>query len=156
MNNKYKIEQVDESPYLYVERTCSIETDDKFHAINKALSDVLAFTKEQRFIDLGHALSVYYSYQPAIMVLRAGFFITLADVEKASKNIHADVTPTGKVLKAIHCGSYRNLTDTYTDMAAYMKSEGITINSPSWEVYLNSPETTAEENLKTEISICIA
>ncbi|MDZ4700466.1 MAG: GyrI-like domain-containing protein, partial [Rhodothermales bacterium] len=76
----------------------------------------------------------------------------------------ADITvrelPGGRWLRFTHRGPYADLRTTYEGISSWMagagllESEGAWVRyMPLWEEYLNGPETTAPEDLITQIYI---
>jgi effector-binding domain-containing protein len=39
---------------------------------------------------------------------------------------------------------------------AWLEKEGLTLGAPTWEVYVNDPDSTPEEELRTEIYVSLA
>lgn len=154
--NNYEIVQIEELPYLYVERTCSTNADDLIEIKNAAFSEISDFIESQSLADAGNELSVYFKYEPDILVFRAGVFISPADMNRAIRDIHADMIPSGKALKTIHKGAYTEIEKTYDEMMNYIATHGVTMSTPTWEVYLANRETTPEEDMETAIFISIA
>jgi len=125
-------------------------------AMGAAFQTVWAFMKAQGIPPSGPALSVYYSYDPDVMSFRAGFAIGKADMDKAAGDVMADVTPAGRVLHFTHVGPYATLRDDYALMMAHIEAEGLKIGAPTWEVYVNGPDTTPEAELITEVYSALA
>jgi AraC family transcriptional regulator len=65
-----------------------------------------------------------------------------------------DVAP-GPALKRVHKGPHAEITDVYTDAAHAIRSvaDGAMPTPPYYEVYLNNPRFTPEEDLVTEVYI---
>jgi effector-binding domain-containing protein len=104
----------------------------------------------------GPALSVYYTYAPDRLSFRAGFIVAQSDLGRSADPVKADVTPAVKVIRFVHKGSYSTLRDDYARMMDYAKKNGLVISAPTWEVYLNDPETVPEADLLTEVFVALA
>jgi effector-binding domain-containing protein len=68
--------------------------------------------------------------------------------------------PGGKALRFTHRGPYPKLMQTYEQITAWMKTEGMLGTDadwakymPMWEEYLNDPESTPEDDLITHIYV---
>jgi effector-binding domain-containing protein len=109
-----------------------------------------------RHRDDGPPLSVYYGYSPEEIVFRAGLFVPEADAKAATGEVKADRTPGGEVLHFTHTGSYATLRDSYALMMEHIAARGLTLGAPSWEVYVDDPETTPEHRLRTEVYVTLA
>lgn len=147
----FKIINVEEKPYLYAEKSCSMDPADISRAMGEAFREVWAFMEAREIAPVSGALSVYYDYDSAKMAFRAGFDIARDDMDKAESNVFADVTPAGRVLHFTHEGSYATLRDDYDLMMKHVGETGLELSVPTWEVYLNDPAEVAEEDLRTEI-----
>ena len=146
----FKIIDVPETAYLYVERATSMAPEEISAAMGSAFGEVWGFMQRHGVAPAGGALSVYLDYNEAMMAFRAGFVIAPADMAAAQGAVKADVTPAGKVLHFTHKGSYATLRNDYDAMMAHMAAEKLAYAPPTWEVYLNSPDQVHEEQLLTE------
>jgi len=57
----------------------------------------------------------------------------------------------GRVVRAVHVGSYTGLEGTYHKVEAFMIAHKLESNGRSWEVFVSDPGNTAENELVTEI-----
>ena len=140
-----------QTTYLYVVRTCSMDPQDISKNMGSAFQQVWAFMQAKAIQPAGGALSVYYDYHPDKMTFRAGFTIAQQDAAKAEGEVKADTTPAGEVLYFRHKGSYGTLRDAYAQMMSHIADIGREISVPTWEVYLNSPDEVAEQDLLTDV-----
>ncbi len=148
--------QVEETPYLYEERTCGMDPKDISAAMGDVFHSVMAFMKAHGIAPAGQAMSVYYTYDPDKMTFRAGFSVLPEDLAKAEGTVKADVTPAGKVLSFVHTGPYSELRNSYGEMMTYAERNGLKIRAPAWEVYVNDPATVPEEELRTDVFVSLA
>lgn len=155
MSNSLKINMTDtvETPYFYVEHSCSMDPQDISANMGKAFNTVIQHMQSAGVSPAGPALTVYPIYDETRMTFRAGFVIASGDAEKASGEVKYDVTPAGNMLHTVHTGPYHKLRDTYNVLMKHLKSIGRMPSMPSWELYINEPGTVAEEELLTEIYI---
>ena len=79
--------------------------------------------------------------------------ITLDREVTPPEGIEVQVIPAGEYVVTVHKGSFSKLHETYAEMCGQIvPEEGKEIrNAPSIELYLNSPENVAEEELLTEV-----
>lgn len=152
----YRIVNVSERDYLYVTRTTPMAPDEIGRAMGEAFATVMGFMQERGIAPAGPALSVYYSYDPDEVTFRAGFFVTPADARKADGEVSAGKTPAVRVLSLTHVGPYSALRGTYDAMMAHLEAEGLKLGAPTWEVYVDDPDTTPESELRTEIFVALA
>lgn len=152
----FKIIDATETPYLYVERTCSMDPADISKEMGSAFQQVWAFMDSAAIKPAGPALSVYHTYDPDTMNFRAGFAIAREDMTKAGSEVKADVTPVGRAVHFIHKGSYATLRDDYGLMMQHMKDNDLEMGAPAWEFYMNDPAKTPEAELLTECTVKLA
>lgn len=111
---------------------------------------------KESIASVSRALSVYYSHDPQTMTFRAGFLVSAEDARKAEGEVKADVLPAGEVFNFIHRGSYAKLRVSYGDMMEYPENNGMTVGAPTWEIYLNDPDSIAsEDELETDIYVTV-
>ncbi len=67
--------------------------------------------------------------------------------------LHAEILPAGRWAVAVHRGSYSSLHETYLALVGgWVAHNGYVLDDrPCLEWYLNSPATTAEPDLRTEV-----
>ena len=148
---------VEEAPYLYAERTCSMAPDDISRNMGIAFGTVGALVGKKGITSVDRALSVYHGHDPETMTFRAGFLVSEEDAAKAEGEVKTDVLPAGRVLNFIHRGPYAKLRVSYGEMMKYLEAEGMTLGTPTWEIYLNDPgSVSSEDELETDIYVTVA
>lgn len=158
-----KIVDVKEASYLYAERSCSMDPDDIGGNMENAFRTVGAFVESNGIGSIGRALSVYPTYDEKTMTFRAGFLVSVEDAAEAKDGataedgVKAGLLPAGRALNTIHRGPYALLRVTYAEMMTHMEENGMTFGIPTWEIYLNNPDSVASENeLETDIYVMLA
>lgn len=151
----FKLTDVEAAPYLYEERSCSMDPDDISATMQKAFGSVMHFLKSHNIEPSGRPLSVYYTYDPNEMTFRAGCFVPEEDAAKAEGDIQSDSTPAGKVLTFTHMGPYAGLRNSYGEMMTYLEKNGLKVGAPTWEVYVNDPSVVPEEELRTDVFVSL-
>jgi AraC family transcriptional regulator len=153
---EFSLTRVEPRPYLYVEGRASMDPTAISEAMGQAFEQVMEFMEHHGIAPDGPPLSVYYGYSPTEIAFRAGQLVTEADTKAATGDVMADTTPGGEVLHFIHTGPYATLRDDYGFMMEYIASRGLQIGAPTWEVYVDDPETTPEHRLRTEVYVTLA
>lgn len=148
---EFKLTEVAETPYLYVEKSCSMDPGDISNAMGASFAEVWDFMQANGIAPAGGALAVYYSYDPERMDFRAGFIVRREEMARAAGNIKADVTPAGQALHFVHQGSYATLRDDYAAMMQHVSGIGREVGAPTWEIYPNDPGQVPEAELLTEV-----
>jgi len=147
---KFEIVAVKETPYLYVDRTTSMDGDEIGQAMHTGFAQVWAFMEHHGVAPAGGGLSVYHDYAQDKVDFRVGFVVARDDMAAAEGAVKADVTPAGRVLHFTLTGSYAGLRPAYEAMMTYMEAEGLRSVRPTWEVYMNGPNEVPEDRLVTE------
>lgn len=147
---KFKIIDVTQTPYLFVDRITSMDGAEIGKAMHTGLAEVWAFMEHHGVPPAGSGLSVYYDYEEGRMPFRVGFVVKPDDMEAAQGAVKADMTPGGKAVHFTHSGSYAGLRPAYEEMMSYLEAEGLQYAAPTWELYLNDPNEVHEEQLVTE------
>ena len=153
---EFEITEVAETPYAYVEKSCSMDPDDIGRAMGEAFGEVWGVMQQQEIAPAGGGLSVYHTYDEDRMTFRVGFVIGRQDMARTAGNVKADVTPAGRVVRFVHKGPYRTLRDDYGAMTGFIAGKGLTMGAPAWEVYLNDPDMVPEDELLTEVFVTLA
>jgi effector-binding domain-containing protein len=148
--------RADPKPYLYVERRASMDPAEISVTIGAAFAEVMAFLERHGIPPAGPLMSVYYDYSEDSMAFRAGVFVAEDDMRAAQDAVRADRTPGGDVLHFTHVGPYETLRDSYAALMEHCAAEGLKIGAPTWEVYVDDPDTTPAERLRTEIYVTLA
>lgn len=153
---EFKLIDVTERPYFYVDCNCPMVPAQISETMGKAFMEVFTFMQQNGVAPTDGGLSVYYSYDPDTVDFRTGFFVSAEDAKKASGRIKADVTPAGRVVGFTHVGPYSKFGESYDQLAGWLEKEGLKLGAPTWEVYVNDPNTTPEEELRTDIYVSLA
>jgi effector-binding domain-containing protein len=147
----FELVDVEEMPYLYVERTCKMDPSEIGPAMGSGLGEVWGFMESHGIAPAGGALAVYHAYDPNVMTFRCGFIVNRADMDAATCAVKADVTPGGRVVHGRHKGSYSGIRGAYGEMHGFVTAAGLGFAAPTWEVYRNSPDEVAEDALLTDL-----
>ena len=152
----YEIVETTAQDYLYLTRRCAMKPEEIGPAMGEAIRTVWDFMQRNAIPPAGPVLAVYYDYSEDEMEFRTGFFVTPEDAARADGPVKADKTPAVRAAHAVHTGPYPALQETYGRVMSEMEQAGHSYGKPTWEVYLNDPDTTPEAELKTEIFIALA
>lgn len=120
----------------------------EFHEISKPVMSALATTGMCGLskIDESRQDDTRYVYQ-------AGVFLEHAPA-KNPDGLSLRTTPAGKYARFVLTGGYHQLPQAYPQIFSILEEDGISLRDEFCaEIYLNTPQDTAEENLKTEILI---
>lgn len=147
---EFEIIQTEEQPYLYVERRSVMGGPQMGEAMSSAFQQVWEFMQSRGIAPAGPALSVYYDYGSGEIAFRAGFAIGREDLGRAEGEVESDVTPATRAVHTTHRGSYDQLRTTYAEMFEFVTAQQVQFTAPTWELYRNSPDEVAEDDLVTD------
>lgn len=77
------------------------------------------------------------------------------------ENLAAETTVQSRVLtqrryaRTIHLGPYKEVGNTYNALIAWLHNQGEETEGEAFEIYLNSPEEVAEDELETEVLVTL-
>lgn len=121
------------------------------HAMGSAFGQAFGFLNSAEITALSSPISVYTKMPGAKMKFRCGFFVSREDAKKAEGDVKAGKIPPCTALHALHVGPYRNMNQTHGAIWAHAKANGLASAMPVWEIYIDDPEKTPPEELRTEI-----
>ena len=103
----------------------------------------------------GPPFAIYHNMDMSSLDVEIGFPVAVGAADTTGKQgrgrVRPGKIPGGKAVVAIHTGPYAKLGETYDRLLAFVKEQGLTTESFSYEYYLNDPGTTPPESLQTEI-----
>jgi effector-binding domain-containing protein len=152
----FTLARVAPRPYLYVEGRAAMDPASISEALGDAFATVLDFLDAHGIEAVAPPIAAYYDYAPDGITFRAGVLVDEADLRAASGAVHAGHTPGGEVLHFTHVGPYATLSESYAAMTAHCAANGLTPGVPTWEIYIDDPDTTPEHRLRTEVHVALA
>lgn len=137
--------------YVYVDREVPYGPEIA-QAMGSAFGEVFGFVHGNGIKPKSMPMSVYIAMPDGPNLhFRGGVIVTAKDAAKATGNIKADKLPGGEVMHVVHTGPYENLHLSHQALWKHMEDEGIPAAMPVWEIYVDDPEKTAPDALRTEI-----
>lgn len=152
----FKLVDATEQPYVYVDCKCAMVPAEISRTMGNAFAEVMEFIQKNGLVLTGPALAVYYSYDPQTVEFRTGFFVSAEDAKKATGKVKGGTTPAGRVVNFTHVGPYSKLSESYSELMEWLQGEGLSLGAPTWEVYVDDPDSTPEEELRTDIYVSLA
>ncbi|NLG18555.1 MAG: GyrI-like domain-containing protein [Fibrobacter sp.] len=117
--------------------------------IGEVYGELMAYMGRKGIKDMGMPFVLYHNMDMNALDVEIGWQINEKD--SGEGRIKGRVVPGGKVVYALHTGPYSTMENTYKKVMAFIGEKGIKTAEWMYEIYLNSPENTPEEELKTEI-----
>lgn len=119
------------------------------NVIGGAYGEIAAYMENKGMAFAGPPFVIYHNMDMEALDVEIGF--PVARVIEGEGRVKPGKIQGGRVASAMHTGPYETLENTYTELMDFVKEKGLTACEWMYETYLNSPEDTAIEDLKTEI-----
>ena len=97
----------------------------------------------------GPPFAIYYNMDMTNLDVAIGF--PVASEVEGNGRVEVGKIPGGKAAVEMHLGPYDKIGDAYERLSAFVKDEGLEIDTCTYEFYLNDPGETPPEQLQTEI-----
>jgi len=149
-----EITQLAAQDILYVTTSNSQESQDIAAAMTAAYAEISTFMGRAGISMTGQPMAITRSWQDGGSEFDAAIPVDIIPAT-LSGNIQAGQSPSGPAVKAIHHGSYDEMTPTYEKLAAYMSAHGLKQGIVSWEHYVTDPASTAEQDMITYVYIML-
>jgi len=146
---------------LTLDAQCGNDPQEIARAMGQAFGTLGQFARQHRVQFAGPPRAIYTGYGPGGTKFTVVMPIS-ADVlgEIGAGPVTVGDVPGTKALRFTHRGPYVKLMQTYEQITAWMKAEGMLVTDadwakymPMWEEYVNDPESTPEEDLITHIYV---
>lgn len=144
------VEETKAVPILYISDSTSTEPDKIAATIGKAYQEIGEFMGKNKIEMAGPPIAITrffdfkrYSFDAAMPIVQQNV--------KTDGRIKLGTTYAGKAVKGIYVGSYDQASSAYYAIEKFIKDHDLLINGNSWEVYMNDPANTKQEDLVTHI-----
>lgn len=142
----------DAQDYIYVSGEAPMTDPAEIaKAMGAAFGQAFEFLGTAGISAMSPPISVYTEMPGERMTFRCGFFVSAEDAVKAEGGVAADQLPAGKALHALHVGPFTDMNQTHGAIWAHAKANGLASAMPVWEIYIDDPNETDEDQLRTEI-----
>jgi effector-binding domain-containing protein len=121
--------------------------------LGRAYGEIMQFAKRKSIELTGYpvAITLEFDEENYDWTFLAGMPFNPENDFIPSGRIQVYTLPGGKVVKATMTGPYDQSEQAYIKISEYIDEHGLEENGNSWEVYLNDPQNTPPEELKTLI-----
>ncbi|MBN1873305.1 MAG: GyrI-like domain-containing protein [Anaerolineae bacterium] len=117
--------------------------------IGESIFAVSQYAKDKGYAPAGLPFVAYYDFDGREQDIEIG--IPFKPGIEGGNNIKVSEIPGGKSATYHYIGSYEKLPEVRAALKQWLDTNGYTISGAIYEIYLNDPQTTAPENLETEI-----
>jgi len=148
MNPDIEIIEIIEQTTLTIREEAKTESVPE--RMGKIFSEILSFMDKKGIASTGAPFAYWHnmssdSISKGIFDMECGFPISVLVEDKG--RIKRSKLPGGRVITALHIGSYETLTETYEVVMAWIRKNGYQVEENMWETYLTNP---AEEPDKSK------
>lgn len=131
----------------------------RFHASVRQLPELFTqvFAALEKYLSEAHVapagppFAIYHGFGSSDLDVEAGY--PAAHSLPGTSEIRAGILPEGMVATCVHTGPYGRAGAAYSALSSWMHGQGLTAAGPFSESYLNDPEATPEEELRTRIAV---
>jgi effector-binding domain-containing protein len=152
----FALTQVDARPYLYVEGRTLMNPEAIAATLGEAFGTVMDFMDAHGIEGDATPVVLYYNYGDGGITFHAGALVEEDDLRAAAGDVKPGRTPAGLVLHFTHVGPYATLSESYAAMTRHCAAQGLTPAVPTWEIYVDDPDTTPAHRLRTEVYVALA
>ena len=97
--------------------------------------------------------AVYYNTHMDKLDIEFGYPVAVE--MKGKGDIKGSKTPSGRVASCVFTGPYGGLEPVYNEIIKWIKDNNYSSTGVVFESYLNDPQTTPQEELKTQIGFIL-
>lgn len=136
-----KITEENLPPITFISEAHTMSPKD-MNAVSKEMErmygEIGALMKKMKVNPVGAPLCVYPKFSEESMDMICGIPVK-EDVKITDAKFKLEKTPEGKVVKAVHTGSYEGLMSTHNQINKYITYKKLTISGAPWEVFVTDP-----------------
>ena len=119
------------------------------NVMHKAFGAIVQYLGEIGELQDSPAYAAYYNMDMQNLDVEIGFPVSK---DLPGKNdIKASNIPAGKYASCVFTGPYSDIEPAYTTLSRWINEKGYDVTGIAYELYLNDPDVTPPNELKTEI-----
>lgn len=129
--------------------------DSAFETLVDSFKSVQGFLQQQGIQPSGAALTIYTSTDDTGFQYQAAIPVAQPPANPPRGDIEVGKSPSGKVLKFVHRGSYDSMDTTYEAITNHLDSKQLEAQDTFFEEYVTDPLTTPEDKLIINVYVPI-
>jgi effector-binding domain-containing protein len=147
MTNPCELVELPARPTLVVRARAAVERLPQ--VLGPAWGAVMAHAAEAGAAPTDAPFVAYHNMDMTDLDLEIGF--TFPRPIAGGAGVEAGATSAGQAAQCIHVGPYDQLRSSYQVLESWMTERGLKHAGPAYEYYLDDPQVTAPEELRTRI-----
>jgi len=112
--------------------------------MGKLYGELMTYATEKGYKIVGAPVAIYHEWSYTDSDFECGLIVS-GDLEGTDRIIVSE-TYSGRVVTAMHYGSYMSVTKTWTAVMNYVKQNNLEENGLPWETYITDPATEPDTN----------
>lgn len=146
-----KLEKINEQPAVLI-HAVTPQTELPM-LMQKSMGELAQYLQENKQQPAGAPFIAYFNLDPAGLEVEIGF--PVAAELAGNGHIQYKNIPAGNAVTCTHKGSYAKLSETYTNMSAFIEKEKLNAKYIAYEYYLNSLGEVGEDELLTKVVLYV-
>ena len=147
MSYKCEVSELVAQPTLAVRTRTSVENMSS--VLGQAYGKIFQYLGELGEHPAGPPFVVYFNEDMENLEIAAGLPVA-RDLEGRG-DVEASELPGGKAATCLHIGPYRQIDKAYAALTEWIGDHGYEVAGAPYEMYLNDPQETPEEELQTQV-----
>lgn len=139
---------------LFVTAQNNQESADIAEAMADAYSEISVFMNQAGIRMTGQPMAITRSREDGGYQFDAAIPVDFVPAGLTG-NIQSGRSPAGDAVRAVHHGSYDQMTPTYEKLTVYMSAHGLRHGKVSWEHYISDPGATGQQDMITHVYIML-
>ena len=129
--------------------------DSAFETLVDSFKSVQGFLQQQGIQPAGPAMTIYTSTDDTGFQYQAAVPVAQPPANPPRGDIEVGKSPSGKVLKFVHRGSYDSMDTTYEAITNHLDAKQLEAQDTFFEEYVTDPTTTDEDKLVINVYVPI-
>jgi len=148
---KCEVREQAAQPALSIRTRTSVENLPRI--IGEAFGAIARYAADMGEQPAGPPYTAYYNMDMEDLDLEMGF--PFSRKLQGKDEIQASQTPGGKVATCLYTGPYSDIGPAYDALSQWMNENGHESTGVAYEVYLNDPDHTPPQELRTQIAFLL-